>query len=285
MLERTKTPILISMPRNGSHYVAHFIREIYKHNGLLPPVSFTNEFLDVNPTKPMQPISKRIEFLEYCRNTWNLNMFMNVHSHQLMTPIHIRSRPNVHCVFDWFQEFYSGYQIVILRRKYLWKAFISWLFHKAVRDSLDRAGDIGSTEREKLHNWHNKTNIGVNVEDTLKSTVLKYKPVFKWDAYFFGQYCTSVRYLNEIIISYYDQTSIKLNTRNLWLEDCNDESLKSIFFQEYYIPNSTLHGEWTQPYKPFTIKYETYFGEHLAEIQDKYNEQYEKEFKYYGYTN
>ena len=73
MLERTKTPILISMPRNGSHYVAHFIREIYKHNGLLPPVSFTNEFLDVNPTKPMQPINKRIEFLEDCRNTWNLN--------------------------------------------------------------------------------------------------------------------------------------------------------------------------------------------------------------------
>lgn len=283
MLERTKTPILISMPRNGSHYVAHFIREIYKHNGLLPPVSFTNEFLDVNPTKRMQSINKRIEFLEDCRNTWNLNMFMNVHAHQLMTPIHIPSRPNVHCIFDWFKEFYSGYQIVILRRKYLWKAFISWLFHKAVRDSLDRAGDISLSEREKLHAWHNKTN--TTAEETLKSTVLTYKPVFEWNDYFFGQYCTSVRYLNETIIPHYDQANTRLNLRNLWLEDCNDENLKSMFFQEYFIPNSELHDEWIQPYKPFSIKYESYFGEHLAEIQDKYNDQFEKEFKYYGYTN
>jgi|SRR6056300_17746 hypothetical protein len=278
-IDRTQTPILISMPRNGSHYVAHFIREIYKQNGLLTPYTFTNEFLDNRPTKGMPPIEQRIEFLESCRNTFQFDVFMTVHSHHLYQPLRIPARPNLYNVFDWFKEFYSGYQIVILRRKKLWKAFVSWMFHKSVRESLDRSGNVHAGNRDKLHYWHNVNNTGYNVEDTLKSTVLKYKPVFKYDNYNFSQFCASVRFLNETIIPYYDTAKLRPNLRNLWLEDCNDELLKNTFH-----PSNKIE-EWSQPYKPFTIKYETYFGEYIDEMKDKFNDQYEKEFKYYGYTN
>ena len=34
MIDKTKTPILISTPRAGSHYVGQYIRETFKSRGI-----------------------------------------------------------------------------------------------------------------------------------------------------------------------------------------------------------------------------------------------------------
>ena len=39
MIDKTKTPILISTPRAGSHYVGQYIRETFKNFGILTPRS------------------------------------------------------------------------------------------------------------------------------------------------------------------------------------------------------------------------------------------------------
>ena len=39
MIDKTKTPILISTPRAGSHYVGQYIRETFKSRGILLPGS------------------------------------------------------------------------------------------------------------------------------------------------------------------------------------------------------------------------------------------------------
>ena len=43
MIDKSKTPILISMPRSGSHYVGNYIREHYKSNGMLFPSIWSSE--------------------------------------------------------------------------------------------------------------------------------------------------------------------------------------------------------------------------------------------------
>ena len=70
-------------------------------------------------------------------------------------------------VFDWFKEFYNGYQIVLLRRKNIWKSYISWLFHCTIRDKLQHE------ENNEVHlssfSWHSKQ-MDQN-DDILKSTI------------------------------------------------------------------------------------------------------------------
>ena len=39
MIDKTKTPILISTPRSGSHYVCQYIRETFRSTGVLLPGS------------------------------------------------------------------------------------------------------------------------------------------------------------------------------------------------------------------------------------------------------
>mgnify|MGYP003312926472 CR=1 FL=1 len=53
MIDKTKTPILISTPRAGSHYVGQYIRETFRNRGILLPGSaelfgYADSPLDLN---------------------------------------------------------------------------------------------------------------------------------------------------------------------------------------------------------------------------------------------
>ena len=53
MIDKSNIPILISMPRNGSHYVGNYIREVYKQNGMIFPGTselFSNCLLYTSPS-------------------------------------------------------------------------------------------------------------------------------------------------------------------------------------------------------------------------------------------
>ena len=66
MIDKTKTPILISTPRAGSHYVGQYIRETFKNFGILTPRS--SELFNEEELPDGILLNEVIHFFEYACN-------------------------------------------------------------------------------------------------------------------------------------------------------------------------------------------------------------------------
>ena len=261
------------MPRNGSHYVASYLRRHYHANGLLYPLSGNNgELFDGEFFK----LNKSIELFEDLRNFFNLDVFNIFHSTNLMANVFIRSRPNIKRLFDWFKEFYDGYPIIILRRRNIWKTYMSWLFHNTVRERLIAFGEKDVDN----HIWHSIEN-NTAKEDELKSLIETIKPNFTHDETIWQNFIRDVKFYNEEVISYYLTKYNRTLVRDWWLEDLTDEFLDTHF---KYVDEANEVLTRNDGFKPYSIRYETYFGKELPIIKAKFKEVYETTFKPYGYV-
>ena len=66
-----------------------------------------------------------------------------------------------------------------------------------------------------------------------------------------------------------------------WLEDLTDEFLDTHF---KYVDEANEVLTRNDGFKPYSIRYETYFGKELPIIKAKFKEVYETTFKPYGYV-
>ena len=160
--------------------------------------------------------------------------------------------------FKWFQSFYKDYNIILLRRRNIWKTYISVLFHNTIDKHINRSEDI--------HNWHGR-GIDETNEDLLKSAIQTYKIPFKFDKKHFTDFTNLVRfYQDEVIPAFPDKWQ-------MWLEDLSDKKLAEIFQVEVQTEIAPLKR----------INYLTYYEpKELKLIQDTFEERFENEFQFYG---
>ena len=280
MIDKTKTPILISTPRAGSHYVGQYIRETFKNFGMLTPRS--SELFNEGELPDGLRLNDIIHFFEYARDNLGYDILTIAHASHLSEPIRMLSRPQYEKLFDWFKEFYDGYKIVILRRKKLYKQWLSYLFHKSIDFAQRQSGATFKLNMpEDVHPWHNLE--GTRRESMLKSTIAALNPKFIHRENLFQKFLFDIRFMEEEIRNYYIKGPyLNSNILDLWLENLNDDKLI-----EWFVPLERQNGfvmqEAILPFK--NLKIEVYFKkEELDKTKSRFMEYYEKEFKHYGYV-
>ncbi len=262
--EKADLPVLISMPRAGSHYVGHYIKQAYLKKGIVGPEKNSTEFF--NNEDYRQPLLQKIKLFEDMRDNFGLDMFSIFHGHDMSQHISMPSKPHYTYLFDWFKDFYLGYTVVLLRRKNIWKHFVSFTFHNIIRDELTKFGK----ENREIHPWHF---IDITHDDILKATIQNFNIKFKFTDAHFEKFLYYVRFFNEHVISYYKD---RLNVHNLWLEDCGHSTLAGVFLPQ------DIRLTYENPFKPSKIKYLTYF-DNTIEYKAKFTALYDTHFKPYGY--
>jgi hypothetical protein len=280
MIDKTKTPILISTPRAGSHYVGQYIRETFKNFGMLTPRS--SELFNEGELPDGLRLNDIIHFFEYARDNLGYDILTIAHASHLSEPIRMLSRPQYEKLFDWFKEFYDGYKIVILRRKKLYKQWLSYLFHKSIDFAQRQSGATFKLNMpEDVHPWHNLE--GTRRENMLMSTIAALNPKFIHRENLFQKFLFDIRFMEEEIRNYYIKGPyLNSNILDLWLENLNDDKLI-----EWFVPLERQNGfvmqEAILPFK--NLKIEVYFKkEELDKTKSRFMEYYEKEFKHYGYV-
>jgi hypothetical protein len=280
MIDKTKTPILISTPRAGSHYVGQYIRETFKNFGMLTPRS--SELFNEGELPDGLRLNDIIHFFEYARDNLGYDILTIAHASHLSEPIRMLSRPQYEKLFDWFKEFYDGYKIVILRRKKLYKQWLSYLFHKSIDFAQRQSGATFKLNMpEDVHPWHNLA--GTRRENMLMSTIAALNPKFIHRENLFQKFLFDIRFMEEEIRNYYIKGPyLNSNILDLWLENLNDDKLI-----EWFVPLERQNGfvmqEAILPFK--NLKIEVYFKkEELDKTKSRFMEYYEKEFKHYGYV-
>ena len=280
MIDKTKTPILISTPRAGSHYVGQYIRETFKNFGMLTPRS--SELFNEGELPDGLRLNDIIHFFEYARDNLGYDILTIAHASHLSEPIRMLSRPQYEKLFDWFKEFYDGYKIVILRRKKLYKQWLSYLFHKSIDFAQRQSGATFKLNMpEDVHPWHNLA--GTRRENMLMSTIAALNPKFIHRENLFQKFLFDIRFMEEEIRNFYIKGPyLNSNILDLWLENLNDDKLI-----EWFVPLERQNGfvmqEAILPFK--NLKIEVYFKkEELDKTKSRFMEYYEKEFKHYGYV-
>ena len=280
MIDKTKTPILISTPRAGSHYVGQYIRETFKNFGILTPRS--SELFNEEELPDGIRLNEVIHFFEYARDNFGYDILTITHASHLGDPIRMLSRPQYENVFDWFKEFYDGYKIVLLRRKKLYKQWLSYLFHKSIDFAQRQSGATFKLNMpEDVHPWHNLE--GTRRESMLKSTIAALNPKFIHRENLFQKFLFDISFMEEEIRNFYIKGPyLNSNILDLWLEDLNDEKLTERFVPLERQENFVMQEKIT-PFK--NLKIEVYFKkEDLDKTKSRFMEYYEKEFKNYGYV-
>ncbi len=258
MLNKKYCPILLSMPRNGSTWVQSYIMASYKNRieSVIPyetqtfhkTISTSNEFFDMKEY-PQLETKEKIHLIETLEKV-NLVMCHKVFANMFLdTPE----------MYPWFKEFYKDYNIILLRRRNIWKTYISLLFHNTFDNHVNR--------KENLHMWHGK-GIHEKNEDLIKSTIQTYKVPFKFNKEHFVQFTKLVRfYQDEVIAAFPDKWQ-------MWLEDLSDEKLAEMFKVDVQKEVAPLKH----------LNYLTYFKpKELKLIQDTFEERFDNEFQFYGY--
>jgi len=260
MLIKKYCPILLSMPRNGSTWVQSYIRASYKKTGygVIPSItnklkySAVNEFFGPYDFTQLDTKAK-INLIETLEKI-NLVMCHKVFAH------YFSNDPEF---FKWFQNFYKDYNIILLRRRNIWKTCISWIFHTTVSHYM---GDVS-------HAWHGQFDDEKN-EDKLKSAIQTYKIPFKFNKGLFDYFVSEVRFYQDEVLPAFP------NKWQMWLEDLTDEKLAEIFDVELQIQDESI-GSFA-PLK--RIKYSSYYDpKELKLMQDTFEERFENEFQFYGY--
>jgi len=251
-MKKENIPILISNPRCGSTWVHSYIRAFYCKVGLTLPSYKDDEFFATHYL-PEVDIKQKIQIIENLKAS-NL---------ELCHKIHVGMFLNNNVLWSWFKEFYKDYRIIILKRRNIWKTYISWLFHSTIKNTLL---DYNAYDKDiNVHPWH-KTNL--MSEDVLKSTIQTYSIEFKHNNAHLHYFTNSIRFLHDEIIPTFNTKPI------FWLEDLTDEMLINMFGVEIQ-----------QHVTPFNrLNYESYFAvEQLDILKTKFTEKYDNEFQYYGY--
>lgn len=251
-MEKKNTPILISNPRCGSTWAHSYIRAFYCKTGVTLPSYKDDEFLS-NHYLPKVAIKQKIQIIENLK-ACNLELCHKIHANMFL---------DNNILWPWLKEFYKDYRILILKRRNIWKTYISWLFHSTIQNVL-----LNSNAYDKsvnVHPWHTINSMS---EDVLKSTIQTYSIVFKYNNAHFNYFINSIRFLHDEIIPTFNTKPI------FWLEDLTDEMLANMFGVEIQ-----------QHVAPFNrLNYESYFSvEQLDIIKNKFTERYDNEFQYYGY--
>ena len=258
-----KYPILISCNRSGSNWVQSYIRHAYQNN-YKNTLSFSNvndddEFFNKNNFSI--DVNDKINFLTLLRKR-NYELCHKVHANFLYDKN----------VLKWFVDFYKGHDIVILKRRNLWKGFLSYLFHTTILNKLRKENpkwphftDVNTRPRTNNIKSFNKNT------DILKATIQSYDIKFTFDKSICIEYLTQIRYLNTIV----EYRLKPYKPQVIYLEDLTDEFLQKRFNVKY---NSNI--------VPLNIKYDIYFKpEELEKLKKFYQIRYDDEFKFYGYEH
>lgn len=106
--------VLLSAPRAGSSYAYEVI---HQYNLTLPNVKYigVEEYLDPNQMSHLS-LEEKIDFLN-CEKEKGINYTFKHHINYLG-----------HYYNDWFKDFYKQDEILILKRRDVWKWFLSFLF-------------------------------------------------------------------------------------------------------------------------------------------------------------
>ena len=258
-----KYPLLISNQCCGSTWVQSYIRQAYLTNWK-KTLSFSianndDEFLEIGKwTNFNSDINFKINFLKSLRE----------HKFELCHKVMSEMLTDKN-VLNWFIDFYKDHNIIILKRRNLWKALLSYLFHNTIRKTLDADGllddfDINVNKRPR------NDILKENRSDILKSTIQTYNIKFKFDRNICMEYFESIRYTNTTI----EHKLKHLRPQFLYMEDINTEFLQTRFKLPDYV--SSL--------KPLKLKYHLYFKpKELEKMKQFFESQYENEFKFYGY--
>jgi len=251
---KKKLPILISMPRCGSTWVQSYIHTLYSKTGITLPLKTDDEFFSriFFATKKID-IQQKIQVIENLKSL-DLELCHMMHVHMFL---------DNNILWSWFKEYYKDHKVIILKRRNIWKTYISWLFHFTIRETLRR--NHAYKDKEEIHPWHNKNLMS---GDILKATILENAVQFNHNNTVWEYFLDTIRFLHDEIIPTFNTKPI------FWLEDLTDEMLADMFGVEIQ--------QQVAPFK--RVNYESYYDPiDLELIKDKFNERFENEFRFYGY--
>lgn len=114
--------LLVSNPRYGSTHVSKYFDNYNRSKMKCYEFEGFNEFLLNASHAPSMPIEEKINFIEKKRLE-GLEVLYKIHSAHLFYPY------KNGIVYDWFKEFYKDADIYVLKRRDIWRAFLSLLVH------------------------------------------------------------------------------------------------------------------------------------------------------------
>lgn len=253
-----KKPLLIGLPRTGTTWVQQYIRTAYSRYGITLPGNSDDEWFAKHYKH--DNIQTKIDLIETARAN-NLEVCVKV----LINDV----RP----IWPWFKEFYKNADIIILKRRNLWKTYISWLFHRTIDSYVLEHFDKQLTPttnqwkiNNTLHPWHLITPTD---EDVLKSTIQYYNVAFTFNDNIWKDFIAQVTFLEDEVKKHFTSAQV------WWLEDLTDQFLEDRFKRK---PKVII--------KPFKrLNYEVYYStKELQHIKDVFKEWFEENFiSYAGY--
>ena len=263
---KANCPILISLHKSGSTWVFSYIHKHYRKMGMtMPPNNLYSEFF-ANYDKSMEQISSiHNEFIKRSsEERFALLELLRKFGLELAHKTHV---PEIMKVWPRFKEFYKGYNILVLKRRYIWPHYLNILFFYCVKKAVGHHILKGTEEEGYTHIAPSKIHHG-QAEDILKSTILEYNIQFKHHDILLQQFTRNIRFLNDVVIEELDKPEV------VYTEDITTTWLKNRF--------KVKLKKTVEPFK--TLDFATYFKpEELKIVQDKFYERFDNEFKYMGY--
>ena len=271
---KANCPILISLHKSGSTWVFSYIHKYYRKLGItMPPNNLYSEFFhkytseldfaykikDSENKFIKKSFEERFELLEMLR-TFGLELAHKTHV------------PEIIDIWPRFKEFYKGYNIIVLKRRYIWPHYLNLLFMYCVQQAVG-ADSVKGTKKEGYTNlvptrYCRISNSAGLAEDILKSTIQKYNVQFKHNDGVLKRFTRNIRFLNDVVIEELDKPEV------LFTEDITTDWLENRFNVKV---NNTV-----EPFK--TLDFATYFKpEDLSIVHNKIYERFDNEFKYMGY--
>ena len=266
-------PILISLHKSGSTWVFSHIHKHYRKMGMtMPPNNLYSEFFhkynspDLDFHHQMEPtenqfvqrsVDERFALLEMLR-TFGLELAHKAHV------------PEIIDIWPRFKEFYKGYNIIVLKRRYIWPHYLNLLFMYCVKQAVGEAKLKGKEKEGFIHLIPTKvsTKHNYNQEDILKSTIQEYGVQFKHHDIVLNSFTRSIRFLNDVVLQELDKPEV------IYTEDIDKYWLRKRFNVEL--------KKTVEPFK--TLDFATYFKpEDMAIIKEKFKERFDNEFQFFGY--
>ena len=267
---RAECPLLISLHKSGSTWVFSYIHKHYRQMGItMPPNNIYSEFFTDKQKITKHNIIKN-EFLKRSsEERFALLELLRKFGLELATKAHV---PEIIDIWPRFKEFYKGYNILVLKRRYIWPHYLNLLFFYCVNQAVDSKSSLKGKEKEEegyTHITPSKVHPdNRQAEDILKSTIQEYNVQFKHHDIVLQNFTHNIRFLNDVVIEELDKPEV------IFTEDITTTWLENRFRIKI--------KKTVEPFK--TLDFATYFKpEELSIVHDKIYERFDNEFKYMGY--